>query len=216
MMGKEKTTTTQTQQVQATPEEQEFNRLQLELARSAQPGQLQLQGQSLALGSDFLTGIQSGLAQSPIVNRLLQGIDPNVTSDIVQKSLADVRPGLQAGGLMDSGVRAELETRTAGDIRRASEESNLNALFNLLNLSQGQAAQIQQPLLAQNQMLGGQLAGLRSITGNSTTLGMNPFLKSFQTSFGSSLGGGLGKATTGAIQGGMTGGFGGFQSGFGG
>ena len=43
-----------------------------------------------------------------------------------------------------------------------------------------------------NSILGNQLAGLRqtNTNGRSTTIGMNPFLKSFQTSLGQSLGSG--------------------------
>jgi len=71
---------------------------------------------------------------------------------------------------------------------------NAQQLLNLLNLTIGAPAQIQQPVLAQNQMLNNNLQGLRSTntqgtsTTNTTQSSMNPFLKSFQTSLGSSLG----------------------------
>jgi hypothetical protein len=187
-MGREKTTqdTETTQRVEATPEEQELNRLALERARAAQPGQLQAQEGGLNLINQLLTGQNL----PGFLGGLPGGISPDVTSGIVQQSLEDVRPGLQASGLLDSGVRAELETQTAADIRRRSEEFNIGNLLNLLNLAVGGQAQIQQPLLAQSGQLGQQLAGLRSTTGTSnTTLSqMNPFLKSFQQSAGKTLG----------------------------
>ena len=181
-----------TQRVEATPEEQELNKLALERARAAQPGQLKTQESGLGLINQLLTGQElPGFLQG-----LPGGISPGVTSNIVQQSLADVRPGLQASGLLDSGVRAELETSTAADIRNQSEQFNIGNLLNLLNLAVGGQAQIQQPLLEQNAQLGQQLAGLRTTTGTSnfTQSQMNPFLKSFQqgaaSSFGKSLGSG--------------------------
>ena len=197
-MSKDVFTKKETAQAKATPEEKELNKLALERARAAQPGQIAVQKQSLGLSEDLLGGLASGVTESPILNRVLAGISPEVTEGIVQESLADIRPGLQSAGLLDSGVRAELEMSTAADIRRASEEANLNTLFNLLNVSQGQAAQIQQPLLSQSQALGQRLAGLRQQTGTTTLKQMNPFLKSFQTSFGQ----GLGKGAAGFIGGG--------------
>jgi hypothetical protein len=192
-MGGEKTTTTQSTQVEATPEEQELNRLALENARAINPQLQEVQQGSLGLATDFLGGLQTGTAQSPILNQLLAGFDPNVIDDLVQKSIADVRPGLQASGLLDSGVRAELETQTAADIRSSAEQFNLNNLFNLLNISQGQAAQVQQPILAGSGQLSQSLAGLRSTTGTGTSVGMNPFLRSFQQGAGQSLGQGIGQ-----------------------
>ena len=64
----------------------------------------------------------------------------------------------------------------------------------LLNIAAGGSAQVQQPGLQTAGQLGQSLSGLRSInqTGSysstSTTVGMNPFLKSFQESAGQSLG----------------------------
>ncbi len=125
-----------------------------------------------------------------------------MTSSIVNESLADITPGFAQSGLLDSGVRAVVGGRIAGDIRRGSEEFNIGNRLNLLNLALSGQAQVQQPILAQSANLGNRLAGLRSMTatgsysntgssvgtGSSNVYGMNPFMKSFETSLGKSLG----------------------------
>jgi hypothetical protein len=137
---------------------------------------------------------------------LPHGISEDVTKSIVDEALRDITPSFQQSGLLDSGVRASVSARTAGDIRRASAEFNIGNLQNLLNLALSGQAQVQQPVLAQSAMLSQRLAGLRSqsMTGSGTsssiTLGMNPFWKSFQTGFGTSLGEGTGKMVTGGIK----------------
>lgn len=206
MTVKRETESQSKQVVEPTAEEKELNRLYLERVRAAQPGTLALQEQGLNLGADLFSGIQTGQADSPVLNRLFAGISPEVTNDLVQQSIEDVRPGLQAAGLLNSGVRAELETETAAGIRRAVEESNLNNLYNLLNLSQGYQANIQQPLLNQSAQLSSALAGLRSVssTGNST-YSYNPFLENFYGSAGSALGKGVVSGAFGGLQGGMSG-----------
>lgn len=199
-MGSDNSTTTTESRATATPEEQELNRLQLDMFRANAPQLQALQAGNLALGTDAIAGLQTGASQSPIINRLLAGISPEVTQGIVTDAIGDVRTGLNQSGLLDSGIRQELEASTSADIRRASEESNLNTLFNLFNLAQGQGAQIQSPVLGQAAQLGSQLAGLRSTSGTSTQTSMNPFLRSFQ----SSLGKGLGMGTAGFIGGGSS------------
>lgn len=194
-MGKEKATTTNVVNQSTTPtptaEETRLNQLDLQTREANQQGVTDIQRNSLNLGNLLLTGQQlPGYLQT-----LPGGISPEVTQSIVDQSLRDIRPGFQQGGILDSGVAASISARTAGDIRRGSAEFNLNNLQQLLNLAVGGQAQIQQPILAQSQALGGRLAGLRSTnqTGNSTTtsLSMNPFLKSFSQGAGQSLGKGV-------------------------
>lgn len=187
-MSRERQTsdTTQTQTVQATPEEQELNRLQLESFRATQPQQLGVQQQGLSLIGSLLAGedLPGQFAG------LTGGISEDVTSRIVQQSLEDVRPGLQKAGIFDSGIRAELETETAADIRTRSEQFNIQNLLQLLSLGIGGQAQIQQPLLGQQGLLGQSLAGQRGTTGVGTGVQTfaNPFLKSLQQSAGQNLG----------------------------
>jgi hypothetical protein len=193
-MGKEKATTTNVVNQTTTPtpsaEETRLNQLDLQSREANQQGITDMQKNSLNLGNLLLTGQNlPGYLQG-----LPGGISPEVTQSIVDQSLRDIRPGFQQGGILDSGVAASISARTAGDIRRGSAEFNLNNLQQLLNLAVGGQAQIQQPILAQSQALGGRLAGLRSTntsgTGSTTNTSMNPFLKSFQTGLGSSLGSG--------------------------
>lgn len=201
-MGGDKTTTKQSGQssqnttYSPAPYETEMNKLQYESMLKSQPGQ----DQANQSGLDLVNQLLRGGSLPGYLNKLPGGIDAGVTDSIVQQSLRDIQPQFQQSGLLDSGVNASISARTAGDIRRSSEEYNQGNLFNLLNLATGSSAQIQQPILAQSEMLSGRLAGLRSsstsgtYSGQSTTIGMNPFLKSFQTSLGSGIGARLGGA----------------------
>ena len=189
--------TTQTMTPQATPEERELNQLEIERIRATQPGQIQVQQSGLSLVNQLLSG------EEPLpgfFQELSQGISPEVTNQIVQSSLQDLYPQFQGQGILDSGVSAEIAGRTAGDIRMGSEQWNQGNKFNLLNLALSGQAQVQQPLLAQSQILSGRLAGLRSTSstgnvsgsgsGTQTLTSMNPFLKSFQQSAGLFIGSG--------------------------
>lgn len=194
-MGSEKSTQTTVQNTTSTPtptaEETRLNQLDLQAREKNQQGLIDVQGNSLNLANLLLRGM--GLPG--YLQNLPGGINEDVTQSIVDKSLRDIKPSFQQGGILDSGVAASIAGRTAGDIRRNSAEFNVNNLLQLLNLATGNAAQVQQPVLAQSQDLGGRLAGLRSVnqTGNSTqtTKSMNPFLKSFSQSAGTSLGKGV-------------------------
>ena len=191
MAKEEQTTVVQdsTQQAQATPEEQELNRLALERARSAQPGQIEAQSRGLNLINQLLVG-----GELPgFLQQLPGGISPEITTEISQQAVSDIAPQFQQAGILDSGVAAAVSGQVAGDIRRGAQEFNIGNLLNLLNLAVGGQAQIQQPLLAQTAQLGQRLAGLRPITqtGSTTQTSPNPFLSSFQTSLGTSLGSAL-------------------------
>lgn len=221
-MGGERTTTrvesntttqgTQSSQTQytPTPEETRLNQLEIQRQEATQQGLIGAQTAGLDLVQSLLRGSEPlpGFFQ-----QLSQGISPEVTSSIVQNSLADITPSFVQSGLLDSGVRASVSGRIAGDIRRGAEEFNIGNRLNLLNLALSGQAQVQQPILAANAQLSGSLAGLRSVSqtgtssgsstgySNSTVMGMNPFMKSFQTSLGSSLGSGIGKGVSGAAGG---------------
>jgi hypothetical protein len=163
-MGKEKTSTqgstTTVQQVtpQPTAEERELNRIQLEREKKLDPQITQMQSVFLDLAN------RMGLGQElpGYLESLPHGISEDVTKSIVDEALRDITPSFQQSGLLDSGVRASVSARTAGDIRRASAEFNIGNLQNLLNLALSGQAQVQQPVLAQSAMLSQRLAGLRS------------------------------------------------------
>jgi hypothetical protein len=179
-MGKEKTT--QVTSVQSTPEEKELNKILLDRTKTLDAQQTGVQSQGLDLVSKLLAGEKL----PGYMEGLPGGISEDVTTGLVNKSIEQIRPSLQKGGIYDSGMRAELEVGTAADIRLASEEYNQNLLLNLLNLAVGGQAQIQAPIQSQSSQLASSLAGLRSMVGQTTST--NPFIKSFQESAGRSWG----------------------------
>lgn len=200
-MGKEKSsgsTTTvvnQTATPTPTPEETRLNQLQIQATEQTQPQLIAAQQSGLNLINQLLSG-QENLPG--FFTQLGKGISPEITNEIVQQSLRDIAPQFQQSGILDSGVAASIAGRTAGDIRRASEEFNIGNRLNLLNLALSGQAQVQQPILGQAEMLGSRLAGLRSVNQKGTTTmnqaqyGMNPFIESFQTQLGTTLGSRLG------------------------
>ena len=188
-MGKERTTQTSTSSQQATPtaEETELNRLQLEQAKAFDPIQRQLNEN----GGNLVNALLTGQPLPGYLSGLPGGISEGVTSQIVQDSINDLQPKFGQSGLLDSGVNASISARTAADVRTQSAQFNLQNLQQLLNLGVGGQAQVQQPTISTGAILSQRLAGLRanSFTGSQTNIGMNPFMKSFQTSLGSNLGG---------------------------
>ena len=144
-----------------TAEETELNRLQLEREKFLDPQIRETQSSGLSLANQLLRGEED---LPGFLSTIPGGISPEITSSIVQESLRDIRPSFQQSGLLDSGVRASIEARTAGDIRRASEEFNIGARQNLLNLALSGQAQVQNPILGFSGQLGSRLAGLRTVT----------------------------------------------------
>lgn len=167
---------------QATPEERDRNRLLLEREKFLDPQIRETQSRGLDLVSDILAG--GPLEGRGFFERLGRGIDPEVTSDIVSTSLDDLNSKLLASGVgsfRESGAAQAAGVRTAGDIRRASEEFNIGALQNLLNLALSGQAQVQHPVLGFSNQLGQALAGLRPVTTTGSRSGSaiereNPFI----------------------------------------
>jgi len=192
MGGSKKETSTQssTTTPQRTAEEIRLQQIQLGQAEAADPMIRQLQQE----GGEAMSALLRGQPLPGNLAALSRGITPEVTGELVQESLRDIRPGLQEAGLMDSGVRAALEARTAGDIRRNVAESNLSRLMNLLNIGVGGQAQVQQPMLTTTGQLGQALAGARTIrsTGQTTTP-QKPWWQGAVTGFSTGLGQGLGQ-----------------------
>lgn len=189
---------TQTQTVEATPQEQRLNKLQMRMLQGAMPGIQQVQG----AGSDLVSQLLTGQALPGAYSGLYQGISPEITDEIVQASLRDIYPQFQGLGILDSGVAASIAGRTAGDIRRNVAQYNQGVRTNLLGMALSGAGNIQQPFLASMSDLGSRLAGLRTInttgsgssTSTATVAQPNPFIQSFQQSLGQSLGQNLGYA----------------------
>lgn len=182
--GKDKTTQETKQTVTVSPQEEELNKLLLDQTKTLLPGQTELAGTQ----QDVLQGVLSGGVGLPEeFTKLFAGITPEMTNELAQEAVADIAPQFQKSGILDSGVAASISARTAGDIRRQVAETNLTRLMNLLNTGLGYGGQQQQIGTQASGVLGSQLAGLRSTSGNTTVTAMNPFLKSFQTSLGEGL-----------------------------
>lgn len=190
-MGKEKTTQetqqAQSQTYQMSPEEKEMYKLSLDQAKASQPYAIQGIQNLGEMYNKLFTGQQIGGYFQPLV----EGISELAISDLSKEAVADISPALQQSGLIDSGVNARLQARTAGDIRRAGYEYNLNNLFRLLGLittGQTQATQLGSSAAS---TASGIAKGTGTTTGTtsgmSTTTSMNPFLKSFQTGMGPAL-----------------------------
>ena len=208
-MGSTKTeqssgTSNSQQTVQPTAEETQLNKLRLARETALDPSILSTQQQGLDLISQLLAGGTNG-GLPGFLSGLPGGISPEVTQDIVDRSLRDVRGGLQGGGLLDSGVRSALEARTSADIRTQSEQFNLQNLQQLLNIAVGGQSQVQQPILGFGSQLSQSLAGLRGINQTGATTGFMKTNNSFFSPAG--LGGqiaggfsqGLGSAAGGAL-----------------
>ncbi len=183
-MGKEKQTQQSSTQVTASPEERALLASQGRIQQAGESDQIALNKNASSLALNLLQGQNL----PGYLNTLPGGISPDVTQSIVNQSLADIAPRFQQSGILDSGVAAQISGRTAADIRNQSAQFNLQNLMQLLNLATGSSAQAQAPMLTNTGQLGSSLAGLRSTSSSGSTIGMNPFLKSFQTSLGSSIG----------------------------
>lgn len=184
--------TTQTVERELSAEEKRLLQLEVQGREATAPAQTALNLASL----DTATRLIKGEVPTGLYGDLYAGISPEITQDIVKQSLRDINPQFQQAGIIDSGVAAEISARTAGDIRRATEEFNIGNRLNLLNLALSGQAQVQTPVLNRQALLNQQLVSSSPITttgtstGTTTTKTMNPFLQSFQTSFGQSLGSG--------------------------
>jgi hypothetical protein len=199
-MGKEKSTTNSSTNVQATPEETAMNKLSLERLQANQGSQLALDKQMYGAMSTVMSG---GTLPGNLAG--ITGINEDQTQAMVQASLRDLYPQFQSAGIMDSGTAIQTASRTAADVRNANAQFNVSAISNLFNQALGGSSNLSNSTSQQTGVLGSQLAGLRSINSSSTATSMNPFLKSFQTSLGSGLGTGMASGITGGLGGGMSG-----------
>ena len=154
---------------EATPEERELNRLDLELRKAGQEGMMNVQDLALRLSGQLLAGEDL----PGYLRGLPGGINPEVTQELVDRSIEDVATSAQLSGILDSGTAGELATRAATDIRTQSEQFNINNLLQLLNLATGRYGAMVQPTMSIGQTLGSRLAGLRSQTIDSSRFGWN-------------------------------------------
>lgn len=181
----EKTTTNsnQSQQATATPQEQQLMQQQIDLNNFMNPYAKQNYA-DLSGNIDAILNGKTPMAQG------IGGITDAQTQNMVNQSLKDIYPQFQSAGILDSGTAAQIASRTASDVRNQNAQFNVSAAQNLFNLASGGQSNLQNQMQSNTNTLTSQLAGLRSTnsSGSQSTIGMNPFLKSFQTSLGNNLG----------------------------
>jgi hypothetical protein len=114
---------------QPTAEETRLNQLDVQLREATNPMLQQMQLSSLNLGNQLLQG-NSDLPGW--MSGLPNGISADVTRSMVGQSMNDVNSAMAGKGMMDSGTAAAVMGRTAGDIRRSSEEFNIGNRLNML------------------------------------------------------------------------------------
>lgn len=141
-----------------TPEETELNKLYLSQMKEMDPLTRQL---NQAGGSAVLNLLQ-GKELPGYLGKLSGGITEEMTADIANRSIKDIQPFFGQAGLLDSGVNAQISSRTAGDVRRASAEFNINNLMQLLNVGVGGQASVVGTTQQTGNTLSSALAGLRS------------------------------------------------------
>ena len=169
--GQQASTTTYKQ----SPTEEALSKLQLGQAQAFDPMQRQL---NQAAGQNVMSLLQ-GQDLPGYLKSLPYGISEQMTGDIANRAIKDIQPFFGQAGLLDSGVNAAVSARTAGDVRRASAEFNINNLMQLLNIGVGGQAQVQQPALQTQSTLAGLVKGTGTTSTNSSYSYQQPFAQTF-------------------------------------
>lgn len=186
-MGNTKTTNSSSQQYTPTAAEQQMQNLQLQQYQQLQPYQTQMQQSAYGLGNQLLNSF--GDPNGNMWQSLIGGVTPQQQQTMIDEQQRYLNPQFQAQGIYDSGLAATSKLRAATDLSNQNAQFNVGAMQNALNLALSGQAQIQQPMQGMTSLLGQQLAGLRGVSGQSSSRS-NPFLNSFYSSLGSSLGSG--------------------------
>ncbi len=181
----EKTTTTNSTTATATPEEKALMQQQLNMNNFMQPF-------AQTNYADLSKNIQAILEGNQPMAKGIGGIDDNQTNDMANAAVRGVLPQFQSAGILDSGIAFQGATRAASDIRNQNAQFNTSAAQNLFNLAAGGQSNLQGQFQGNTNNLTSQLAGLRTVNSSGSTIGMNPFLKSFQTQLGTQAANGVG------------------------
>lgn len=201
-MGNDKTTTKGETSVTATPEEKQLEQMQLQRQQANAGNQQTLDNNQYNLANLLLTG-----QNLPGNLQGAAGISDAQNQSMVNQSIRSVLPQFQSAGILDSGIAAQGAINAAQNTSNQNAQFNVSAFQNLLNQGLGGSSNLTGANNSSNQILGNQLAGLRTTNTRGSTIGMNPFLKSFQTSLGTSLGSGSfgqGGGSGGGSQGGIS------------
>jgi hypothetical protein len=180
-MSGEKTTTQSSQTATATPEERALMQQQINMNNFMQPYAQQNY-------ADLSKNIQAILEGNQPMAKGIGGVSEEDTNNMANAAVRGVLPQFQSAGILDSGIAFQGATRAAADIRNQNAQFNTSAAQNLFNLASGGQSNLQGQFQANTNNLTNQLAGLRTTTASGSTIGMNPFLKSFEESAGQTLG----------------------------
>ncbi len=191
-MGGEKTTQVSSTTAQATPEERALMQQQLDMNNFMNPYAKQNY-------ADLSGNIQAILEGKQPMAKGIGGVSEEDTNNMANAAVRGVLPQFQSAGILDSGIALQGATRSAADIRNQNAQFNTSAAQNLFNLAAGGQSNLQSQYQGGMNTSFSQLAGLRTTTTSGSTIGMNPFLKSFETQFGK----GLADTTNSGIKAGM-------------
>jgi hypothetical protein len=148
-----------------TAEETELNKLYLGQMKEMDP----LTRQMNQAGGSAVLNLLQGKELPGYLGKLSGGISEEMTADIANRSIKDIQPFFGQAGLLDSGVNAQISSRTAGDVRRASAEFNINNLMQLLNVGVGGQASVVGTSQSTGNTLSSALAGLRTANTQSSS-----------------------------------------------
>jgi hypothetical protein len=165
-------------------EEKQAVRNQNKVYEAGMPGMISAQDAAFKSATNLLEGKELPGYLKP----LPYGISEEMTGDIANRALKDIQPFFSQAGLQDSGTAQAVMGRTAGDVRRASAEFNINNLMQLLNIGVGGQASVTSGMTG----VGSTLAGL--VKGSGTTTGtysnqssyryQQPWAQTFQQTMG--------------------------------
>lgn len=159
---------------------------------------MSINNNSASLINSILTGNYQGAAN---------GITAGQNQSMVNQSLRDIAPQFQTSGILNSGEAGQVATQTAALTSNANAQFNTEAAQNLISAGLGGGTSWSGVNNQNNSTTGGQLAGLRTVNNNATTMS-NPFLNAFYSGLGgqaSTTIGNAGNAAIGASTGGTNG-----------
>lgn len=188
--GETKTTSKNSSTATATPQEQQLENNEAQISNANVGNQMSINDNSASLINSILTGNYSGGAG---------GITPQQNQSMVNQSLRDIAPQFQTSGILNSGEAGQVAAQTAALTSNANAQFNVQAQSNLLSQGLGSATNWSSANTQGNQVLGNQLAGLRTVNSNTTNM-QNPFLNAFYTGIGT----GVSNTATNALNAGIS------------
>ena len=116
----------------------------------------------------LINPLTQGQALPGMFSSIGQGIPEDIQKSIIDKSLNDIAPRFEQLGIGSSGPAMQLSANLARDVRLQSALETNRQREMLLNLGASLPLAFQSPILQEQGMFGGQLAGLRPVTTQAT------------------------------------------------